>query len=77
MKPIGPLRERIRYRKSPTTTGGKPIKVFRMLTTRLFPKNRLSPMTAPRGMPETAAMQSARPETLIDRQIIPKSSGSR
>jgi hypothetical protein len=77
MKPIGPLLESKRYRKSPTTTGGSPIKVFKILSIKPLPGNFFSPVRAPNGRPRIVANIRAVPETSRDNKIIPNNSGSK
>ena len=68
-KPV--LLERRIYTTRPATTGGRLIKVLRILTTRPLPGKVFRLIRAPRGMPSKAAKTRAVPVTLRDRKIMP------
>ena len=74
-KPRGPLRDRMRYKKSPTTTGGRPMPVFN--TPRISPRrgNRRKANRAPQGTPRSVAKRRAKPDTWRDKPMILTSSG--
>lgn len=74
MNPRGPLLERRRYTKRPTTTGGNPMKEFRMLICAPFIGNLLRPRSAASGSPKMVAMIRAVPETFMDSNMMPSSS---
>src|SRR5512139_588802 len=74
MNPRGPLLESNRYTKRPTTTGGSPIKVLRILTESPFRGNFLKPRSVLRGRPIRVATARAVPETLRESNIIPNNS---
>jgi hypothetical protein len=63
LKSRGPLLDSKRYKKSPTTTGGRPIKVFNRLIIKPLPGNFLKPTIEPTGRPKAVAIIRAIPET--------------
>ena len=76
-KPKGPLRHSSTVTKRPTTTGGRPMPVFiRAMTTRL-PGNSLRATDTAKPRPSTTLMRVARPDTLRDSSVMPRTSGSR
>src|SRR5208337_1618296 len=73
-KPSSPWRERSRYKNSPTTTGGSPMKVCRVLITASRPGNRRRARRAARGKAMAVASKRAAAETQRDSQTMPHSS---
>ena len=69
--PTGPRREKRRNITSPTTTGGRPIKVLTPLIIHPLPLNDPSPSPTPAGIPITAATKTAEMLTTRERKIIP------
>jgi hypothetical protein len=72
--PRGPFLQKRIVRKSPTTTGGEPIRVWNITIINFFPGKFLRAIRVPRGIPETRERKVAKRETRRERNIIWKTS---
>jgi hypothetical protein len=74
--PKGPFLQRKIVTKRPTTTGGRAIPVFMMLTRILLPGNLERAMATPTDTPSTRLIKVAVTDTFNDRKVIPITSES-
>jgi len=75
--PRGPALDSTRNTKRPATTGGRPMSVKMRFFIKPLSGNSLSVMKVPSGMPMTAAISVATPETFRDRDAMSMISGLR